>query len=51
MKSTEKTGSIFGPFATVETFNPGSAHRVINGVVQLVIKELEMLTVLPKSSK
>jgi hypothetical protein len=33
---------------TTDTFDPKSAHQVINGLVQLVVKELEMLTILPK---
>ena len=36
---------------TSDTFNPRSAHKVINGVVQLVVKELEQLTILPKPEK
>ena len=36
---------------TTDTFNPSSAHKVINGLVQLVVKELEELAILPKSGK
>jgi len=36
---------------TSDTFNPRSAHKVINGVVQLVIKELEKAAILPQSGK
>jgi hypothetical protein len=34
---------------TSDTFNPGSAHKVINALVKLVINELEKQTILPES--
>jgi hypothetical protein len=36
---------------TSDTFDPSSAHQVINGLVELVVKELEKLEILPKSGK
>ena len=36
---------------TSDTFNPRSAHKVISGVVQLVVKELEKVAILPQSGK
>ena len=36
---------------TSDTFNPSSAHKVINGLVQLVVKEFEKLTILPEPGK
>jgi hypothetical protein len=36
---------------TSDTFDPSSAHAVINGLVELVVKELEKLEILPKSGK
>jgi len=36
---------------TSDTFDPSSAHQVINGVVDLVVKELEKLEILPKPGK
>ncbi len=36
---------------TSDTFDPSSAHRVINGLVELVVKELEKLEILPKPGK
>jgi hypothetical protein len=36
---------------TSDTFNPSSAHKVINGLVQLVVKELEKVAILPESAK
>jgi hypothetical protein len=36
---------------TSDTFDPSSAHQVINGVVELVVKELEKLDILPKPGK
>jgi hypothetical protein len=34
---------------TSDTFNPGSAHKVINALVKLVINELEKQAILPES--
>ena len=36
---------------TSDTFNPGSAHKVIAPLVNLVIKELEKQEILPKSEE
>ena len=36
---------------TSDTFDPSSAHQVINGLVELVVKELEKLEILPKPGK
>jgi hypothetical protein len=36
---------------TSDTFDPSSAHQVINGLVELVVKELEKLEILPKPAK
>jgi hypothetical protein len=36
---------------TSDTFNPGSAHKVINALVKLVINELEKQAILPESGK
>jgi hypothetical protein len=36
---------------TSDTFDPSSAHQVINGLVELVVKELEKLEILPKAGK
>lgn len=36
---------------TSDTFDPSSAHKAINELVQLVVKELEKLTVLPNPGK
>jgi hypothetical protein len=36
---------------TSDTFNPSSAHKVIQGLVQLVVQQLEKLTILPPSKK
>lgn len=36
---------------TSDSFNPGSAHKAINGLVQLVMKELEKVAILPASAK
>jgi hypothetical protein len=36
---------------TSDTFNPSSAHKVISGVVQLVVTELEKLAILPEPTK
>ena len=36
---------------TSDTFDPNSAHQVINGLVELVVKELEKLEILPKPGK
>jgi hypothetical protein len=34
-----------------DTFNPSSAHKVINGLVSLVVKEFEKLSILPPAPK
>ncbi len=34
---------------TSDTFNPSSAHKVIKGLVKLVIKELESVKILPRA--
>ena len=36
---------------TSDTFNPGSVHKVISGLVQLVVREMEKLTILPAVHK
>jgi hypothetical protein len=36
---------------TSDTFNPGSAHKVIKPLVNLIIKELEKEAILPESEK
>jgi hypothetical protein len=36
---------------TSDSFSPGSAHKAINTLVQLVMKELEKVAILPESAK
>jgi hypothetical protein len=36
---------------TSDNFNPRSAHQVINGLVQLIMKELEKVSILPHAGK
>jgi outer membrane protein assembly factor BamB len=36
---------------TSDTFNPGSAHKVIKPLVSLIVKELEREAILPESGK
>ncbi len=45
------TGSTLIWTGTSDTFDPGSAHQVINGLVELVVKELEKLEILSKPAK
>jgi hypothetical protein len=45
------TGSTLIWTGTSDTFDPSSAHRVIREVVELVVKELEKLEILPKPAK
>ena len=34
-----------------DTFNPGSAHKAINGIVGLVVKQFEKMDIIPPSGK
>jgi hypothetical protein len=36
---------------TTDSFSPGSAHKAIKGVVQLMVQELEKVAILPESAK
>jgi hypothetical protein len=36
---------------TTDSFTPGSAHKTINGVVQLIMKELEKVAILPEPAR
>ena len=36
---------------TSDTFNPGSAHKVIKPLVNLIVKELEKEAILPDSGR
>jgi hypothetical protein len=36
---------------TSDTFNPGSAHKVIRPLVNLIVKELEKQEILPESAE